>query len=206
MINHLFSQPLWKTKINLNSEIKTELLDQINQNYQRFSDYKHPNWNCNVHSTCAENNNVDYSDFLECVVEEYSKFSSLRGMKQHSYNITGPWYNYYLRSSNQEIHTHGGYLRMYSGVYFLKLNQDHPKITFYNNSGSYLYYEAQNELANVYDRKTIEHSNIFVNHVLDVEEDDFILFPAYLGHGVYIQNTDEPRITISFNIAFDKQR
>jgi len=205
MINHLFSQPIWKTKLNLDTKVRDDLLQQIQLNYQQFSNYKHPNWNCNVHSTCAENNNVDYTHFIEYIVREYTEFSILRSIKLHQYNITGPWYNYYLRSSNQEMHTHAGNSKMYSGVYFLRLNDDHPKITFYNNSGSYLYYEAQQELANLYDRNNTDHSNIFVSHILDVKEDDFILFPAYLGHGVYIQNTDEPRITISFNVVYDKQ-
>jgi uncharacterized protein (TIGR02466 family) len=205
MITHLFSHPLWKSKLEIDIETKQYLLQQIEHNYQTFRDYVHPNWNCNVHSSCLENNEIDYTSLLKYITQQYSEFSTQRKLKLHSYKIDGPWYNYYVNGSNQEPHSHAEQDVIYSGVYFLKLNQDHPRITFYNTSGSSLYYEGQRQLLGLYDRLNIEHTNTCPFYNLDVFEDDLIFFPAYLSHGVYVQKTDEPRITISFNFSLDKQ-
>lgn len=206
MIIPLFSHPVWKKRLNLDEKVKSTLLTQIESNYLKFPDYVHPKWNCNVHTSCYEHNQIDYTEIRNDFVREYNEFSTHHELKLHSYKLDGPWYNYYTRGSNQEVHTHCNESVIYSGVYFLKLNDDHPKLTFYNPSSSFLYYESQRSILELYDTKNVHHTNTLLTFDLDVNEDDFILFPAYLSHGVYIQNTDEPRITISFNIVIDKQR
>jgi uncharacterized protein (TIGR02466 family) len=205
MITHLFSNPLWKSKLEMDSVSKQNLLQQIEQNYQAFRDYIHPNWNCNVHSSCLENDSIDYSFLIPYITHHYNQFSSNLGLKLHSYKIAGPWYNYYIRGSNQEPHTHADPNVIYSGVYFLKLNHDHPQITFYNTSSSFLYYDGQSQLRELYDRTNQQHTNTCPFYNLNVDEDDIILFPPYLSHGVYVQKVDTERITISFNFILDKQ-
>lgn len=206
MINHLFSTPLWRTNLSLSPELKEDLITQINSNYSQFVDYKQPKWNCNVHSTMIEHNHINYERFSDVIVDQYTQFSTQMGLYQHTYKLDGPWYNYYVSGSNQELHTHCDSGAMYSGVYFLKLNPDHPRIAFYNTSGSFYYYEGQKQLQQLYQSTNILHSDTQQMYELDVVQDDFIIFPAYLSHAVFVQNSAEPRITISFNINTDKQR
>ncbi len=85
-------------------------------------------------------------------------------------------------------------------VYFLKLNDNHPKITFHNYTNYHAVYNTNSEIRKLYSKDNIDHSITHPFWNLNVKEGDLIIFPSYLPHGVFLQKTDDPRITISSNI------
>lgn len=202
MIHNLFSIPIWKNTLNIDNDIKENLLNQITQNYEEHKNYNHPDWNCVVHSTNKENNNINYSDIIPLYKQEYENFVSENNLNTnyHSYNFSTLWYNYYIKYSNQELHDHltpniSNGLPLFSAVHYLKLNKDHPKIVFYNPSLAHMAYNNTNVFGS-----NVDYSFFKKYFILNVKEGDFIIFPACLEHAVFQQTIDDPRITISFNI------
>jgi len=207
MLQNLFAIPLWKTSLNVDEETKQKILNQIKFNYNNHKDYYHPDWNCLVHSTISENNNIDYSSLLPFYKKEYEDFASQYhlGLNQHNYWIAKPWYNYYVKHSSQEIHDHikvyseENKFNFFSGVHFLKLNQSHPKIVFYNTN-TCSPYQHMDKINSYFNHKNVKHSFLCRSFEIDVKENDIIIFPSFLEHAVFKQKIEEPRITISFNI------
>ena len=208
MINNLFSIPVWKNALNIDNDIKNNLLDQITQNYEEHKNYVLPDWNCVVHSTYKENNGIDYSNVVSIYKQEYENFVSENNLNLnlHNYWVQNLWYNYYVKHSNQEIHDHvtvcseDNTFVFFSAVYFLKLNDNHPRIQFYNPN-TYSISNGQSEKVRSYfNTQNINHSFQRRYFGFDVKEDDLIIFPSSLEHAVFQQTVDDPRITISFNI------
>ena len=208
MINNLFSIPIWKNSLNISNDIKENLLDQITQNYNKNENYIQPDWNCLVHSTMKDHNNINYDQIIPCYKKEYENFVSEQHLNLYSHNywIQNPWYNYYVKNSSQEMHDHVAVYAedntfvFFSAVYFLKLNDDHPKIAFYNPN-TYSITNGQSEKVRSYfNPQNIDHSFQGRCFGFNVKEGDLIIFPSSLEHAVFQQRVDDPRITISFNI------
>jgi len=210
MLQNLFSIPLWKSSLNIDYKIEQNLLQQIETNYKNHEEYYHPYWDCLVHSTIQDHNNIDYGQINPFYHKEYKKFASENGLNLncHNYYISEIWYNYYKKYSNQELHNHIGLFseknqfNFFSAVHFLKISDNHPTITFYNPNGTSICYE-QSKKVQTYFKNEINHSFFFRNFSLKVKQGDFIIFPSFLDHAVFQQKVDDSRITISFNIQSD---
>lgn len=85
-----------------------------------------------------------------------------------------------------------------SGVFYLKVPE---------NSGSLIFYDprAQAEIISPPKKK---NEPIGLSHWgnWDPKENDLILFPAYLRHGVETNNSKEDRIVVSFNIIYQMKQ
>lgn len=208
MISNLFPIPIWKNKLNIDSKIKDDLLNQIEKNYQTYKDYIQPDWNCIIHSTIKNYNDINYDQIIPFYKKQYENFVSEKNLNlnKHNYWIQNPWYNYYVKHSNQEIHDHvrmyteENYFSFFSAVHFLKLNRDHPKITFYNPNTYSIINNQFEKIRSYFNKQNINHSFQERFFTLDVNEDDLIIFPSSLEHAVFQQKVDAPRITIAFNI------
>jgi hypothetical protein len=203
MIQNLFSTQIWHSSLNVKDSIKNKVLYDIEENFQKnkynpsISDY------CNIHTSFLEKNDIiNYNELIPYFKEEYEKFCTQINLHLHKYSIYKTWYNYYLSGCNIEYHDHLGPLKTitHSMVYFLKLNDNHPKITFHNYTNYHILYSTNLEMKKIYPKDDINHSIIHPFWNLDVKEGDLIIFPSYLPHGVFLQKIDDPRITISSNI------
>lgn len=204
MIQNLFSTQIWHSSLNIKNSIKNKVLRDIEENFQKNKSRICPFKNCSVNSNFkeSEKNDINYSEIIPYFKEEYEKFCTQINLKLHKYNIDKIWYNYYLSGSNQEYHDHIGPLvqTIYSMVYFIKLNDNHPKITFHNYTNYHVLYSIKTEIRKLYSKHDINHSITRSSWDSNVKEGDLIIFPSYLPHGVFLQKTDDPRITISSNI------
>lgn len=202
MIQNLFPSQIWKSSLNLENYIKEKILHDIEENFEKNKSYLYPNWNCKIHTSLFEKNNINYSELIPYFKNEYEKFSEQINLLSHKYIIDEIWYNYYLAGYNQEYHDHisGENNDLYSIVYFLKLNDEHPKITFYNYTNYHTFYHSNPQIKQIYRSDTINHSIVNMHYNLDVKEGDLIIFPSYLPHGVFAQKNNDSRITISSNI------
>ena len=202
MIQHLFPTQIWKSSLNIESSVKDDILKSIEKNYQKYESYLNPHWPCNVHSTIFENNEVDYRNIVPYFKNEYEKFSKQINLNNHNYDISNIWYNYYLAGNNQEYHDHVASKRtsIYSMVYFLKINDEHPKITFHNYTNYHVLFGSNRRLKDLYPSDDINHSIVNQHWSLNANEGDLIIFPSYIPHGVFVQKTNDPRITISLNL------
>jgi hypothetical protein len=173
----LFPIPVYIGKVKHHERIKKFVLHNVEE-------YGTPStWNCSVNSSFGHNN-----DWLLNVVELYSdnydEYFKQFDVKCNMHLID-IWYNEYKKSQYQERHHH--LPADLSCIHYIKLNSDHFGTTFINPH--YLH----------------NASNVLMNHKSPhtftpfVEEGDIVIFPSYLEHYVKTQNTDQQRVTLSWN-------
>ena len=100
------------------------------------------------------------------------------------------WRNTYKQGCFQEIHDHTP-LHL-SGVVFLTDEQE--------GDGRFFFYNRHNsELPKEWRDIKVFPDRLYIN----AERGKILLFPSYVLHGVTIHKTDNPRVTVAFNISFD---
>lgn len=181
---------------------KDKFIEQVVKKYNQSPNFKPVSWQENVHSS------ITYDQCKS--IEEYSIKSnipkSLVGdlnnhvqsfVKQKNIDEVGRfyiseiWYNAYKNRQYQHMHKHSNsYNNVFSGVYYVKYNnQEHTSTRFYHPG-----FEIDFEKV---------RTNPFFVYTPDVKENDLIIFPSDIGHDVPIQDTNDLRITVSFNVKCD---
>ena len=100
--------------------------------------------------------------------------------------ITQSWANYTKKGQWHHKHEHPN--SFISGVFYVQAQKDIDKIYFYKNG--YQQIKVPTESFNLYNSES---------WWLGVETGQLILFPSHLTHMVQTVQTDETRISISFN-------
>lgn len=206
MIENLFSTQIWKSSLDVPRSNVKKLSEEIDKD-RNLRDLLCVNkWECNIESSFFIENSIDYSPLYSYFIDEYVKFCHQLELKNHEFCIKNIWYNYYLNGYNQEIHNHVNCRSvLYSGVYFLKIKGEHPPITFYNPSNINLFYQREQDITDkLYDYNNIKHSITTNQFSILPKEGDFILFPSYLSHGVSIQKSNIPRVSIAMNFCLQE--
>tara|TARA_B100000427_G_C15284267_1_gene496802 strand:- start:65 stop:661 length:597 start_codon:yes stop_codon:yes gene_type:complete len=108
------------------------------------------------------------------------------------------WRNTYNKGYYQEIHDHlsaeGSDL---SGVVFLNdYEEGSSQFYFYNKHWS----EIPQSWMMIIDKVKADNAAKFT--IPNPKAGDVLLFPSYVPHGVTMHKIDQPRTTVSFNIAF----
>jgi len=194
----LFNNPFYQTSLNYQG--KEALIQTITNEYEKAPSKKPSSWEENVHTSIlyeACKNNLDYFEKagipLDLVVETdkvVQDFVTDLGISSiGKFYIAEMWYNAYSRSQYQQMHKHSNKSNMmFSGVYFMKFNQEtHSATRFYNP-----YFEI--------DFDKVQDNPFFITSP-KVKEDDVFIFPADVGHDVLEQTADDLRITVAFNVA-----
>lgn len=105
------------------------------------------------------------------------------------YKIFGSWMTSSDKKDYAHIHTHGS--SDISGVYYFKTN---------GNDGDIFFENPMRYLENSY---CFSHLN--ARAVWKPEVGKIILFPGWMPHGVTTNTTDNNRISVSFNILFERK-
>lgn len=100
------------------------------------------------------------------------------------------WFNINTKGDTNSVHIHDN--SFISGVYYLKATPDQGEITFYKS-----FYQDYITTS----RAPIAEHNIINSPVrkFPPETNKLVMFPGSLSHGVERNNTNEERISISFN-------
>jgi uncharacterized protein (TIGR02466 family) len=104
------------------------------------------------------------------------------------WKIVNSWINIAEKGINHDFHSHPGYTM--SGVYYFRVSDKQGGIGF-NNPNPIIYNAGFPE-----GRCSPQSLEIVP------ADGDIILFPAWLQHGTYKNESDEERISIAFNIDF----
>lgn len=196
-ITHLFPVPFYFDSVSPDnfSILQTELLTAFEkiekENKFQKLDKNYPVGNPHKVSDITFRQNIidDYSldifgKELDFHINSYANALNVRT----EYKIKSCWFTKTNRGESTNTHTHGE--SDISGVYYVQTNG--------------------------------EDGDLFLNHPLQLMTASFcfkgampppvvrvkpmpgkiLLFPAWVEHGVYINNTDSERISISFNISF----
>lgn len=200
----LFEVPLYKTKVIKHAEIANWFYQNI---YPSFLENGVNEASLNIFSSYFPNApKLSKEIFDNFYQNEIKNFMLKAGFnRNHNWTVrTQYWYNIGLNKSYQEVHDHlGGPIAInYAAVHFLKFNRDiHAGTVFYNPLKAVLKSTLPTTDENL---KPVDYKAL--QKVIQVEQEDLIIFPAYLPHSVMTQNTNEERITIAFNLSITENK
>jgi uncharacterized protein (TIGR02466 family) len=129
--------------------------------------------------------------FRNEIVDHVSKFiNGIGNNKAESlqFVIKESWMT--LTKKNEFAHTHDHYHADLSGVYYYQTTGEDGN----------LYFETPNKML----KTSFMFRSLIDRTVFKPEIGKIILFPGGLDHGVYTNTSDSNRISVSFNIYFDR--
>jgi hypothetical protein len=206
----LFGMPLYHTKIDPMSFKKNKIIKDITKNYKK--DPTRNNWNkflSNSHHGYKDwdNNNFvepDFDDLIPIYSNKIKTFLHSLGTNQPIYTFKFNIVNYTCMSEDQYMERHHHLPADFIGTHYIKFPAE-ARSTFYFNQMSYSNYLSKGAcdkegLRNLYDKNDTKSSWLYSDWGELVEEDDFVIVPGLVSHGVPINKSKELRMTIVMNI------
>lgn len=188
----MFPVRTYKTEVKLEESEKSKILDFLLTLFDSVKDSNHA-LEAGGKSTHSVNRNLQNEElFLPLVKEIYKHLL-------HYWNNAGfsPGCRPKIASMWANIHNKGDYTLEHShsthvlaGCYYLKYDSDAGNIVFVNPNEYAQHYYPYSEAGKINDMR----------HTLYVGEEDLILFPAHIKHYTEVNNSDEVRISINFNV------
>jgi uncharacterized protein (TIGR02466 family) len=134
----------------------------------------------------------------ECV-EDYLK-NELH-MRYESFFFSESWLNVNVRGGNQPIHNHSN--SILSGVYYLRTVEKHPPLEFHKNAHPGASNQPFISLREHYEG---QHPNTAEKLAFPCEQDSMLVFQSQMFHSHKSLQTDEQRISLSWNalVNFEK--
>lgn len=192
MLLDMFPVRTYKTEVKLEESEKSKILDFLLTLFDSVKDSNHA-LEAGGKSTHSVNRNLQNEElFLPLVKEIYKHLL-------HYWNNAGfsPGCRPKIASMWANIHNKGDYTLEHShsthvlaGCYYLKYDSDAGNIVFVNPNEYAQHYYPYSEAGKINDMR----------HTLYVGEEDLILFPAHIKHYTEVNNSDEVRISINFNV------
>ena len=195
----LFEIPMYKFKASRHAEIKQWMLDNVYPDFEKNG----PNEpSRNLYSSYFPGApKLDAEIFSNFYAKDIDNFLDKAGFsKFHRWEKRlNFWYNLSLKESYQEVHDHlGGPIPIsYAAIHYVVFDKnEHVSTVFYNPLESIL-----KSLQPTTKDKFRPTDYQGFQKILNVEEGDIVIFPAYVPHSVIKQTSDKPRLTVAFNIS-----
>ena len=179
-----FPTPIYSSQISDYDTIQTEL----EESYNTIDFSMNPNWG-NTHYLSdpefRENLIIKYNleNFYKEVHNHLNNYCESIGFSIREYFISSSWFALFKKGNYAHVHNHGDC--DIAGVYYFKKVDDDGSLFFCNSS-------------QVAECSIFKTGRITTN----CSEGDILLFPGWMDHGVETNNTDDDRISLSFNISF----
>jgi uncharacterized protein (TIGR02466 family) len=195
MINYWFPTGIYHSTYPDHAILKKELLSILPDSLPDIGEQQVEGWpfwtkqnKIGIINPIA-NPNTEIDQFSEWVVDQVTEFSKHYNSTA-SYKIDQCWANIYQKGDFQETHIHLGF--DFSAVYFVSAPTGSGKLVF------------ENPLL-AFDMRPIKTNNeTELNTTAAVYapvEGQLVVFRSNLRHGVYPHNSDQPRISIAFNLS-----
>lgn len=132
------------------------------------------------------NNDSNFTELNEWVKNQIKDYCSSTEIEQDNLNANGSWFNIYQKNDYQENHVHP--TSVISAIYVLKCSDDGARI-FFNSPINNMYYA----------KRTCESQLTASQIICKSVPGTLIIFPSYLVHAVERHESDEIRISLSYN-------
>ena len=188
MIESIFSTPLYynfaedQILTGIQSEISL-CIDDIKLQYVQDWGKTH---NISSDDILEKHDLANLENFIEHNVYEYLDDLQYQGSREYKIKA---WVSLFETNDYGHIHDHGD--ADISGVYYFQTNTTDGELTFYHPA-------EQVEMSPCFNRSTIWEHVPMVGKLL--------MFPGYLKHGIFRNQTPDTRISISFNVFFKEER
>ena len=179
-IKYFFPTPIWSTKIDFdNYQLERQIYEhqkyQPNQQYSNRGGYQGDLFH-----------NQDWVDMVASNCPQRNDIP-LKDIGVYS------WCNINPRGAYNVRHVHNDTNIFLSGVYYVKVPENSGVIRFWDPRGPLMHIQRDHEYFN----------DSVSSHDITPEPGLLLYFPTWLEHDVTPNETDEDRITISFNINAD---
>ncbi len=132
-----------------------------------------------------------FAELTRCIEKAARGALEFMGIDYNRFEITACWANINPQGSLNSSHTHpNNYL---SGVYYVRIPEDSSVIVFEDPRTAAAAILPKIKSYNAYNGNTA---------TFEVAEGRFLLFPAYLRHGVPVNRSPGERVSIAYNIMF----
>ena len=190
-LNLIFSTPVWTAIIPNHKEINKKMYNYI-QTLQ--SNDPQGKMRSNIIGWHSQNFNLKDSEpqfFINGIASILNESLTDMGwdLKKNELKITGMWSIINPTNASNARHIHSN--NFISAAYYLKASEKCGDIRFHDPRSAKV---IRTPIINVTNKLNIEVVNITPKEGL------LVLFPSYLHHSVEMNNSDEDRIVISFNI------
>jgi len=189
-----FSSPVfitnWDNYSSHNFNIKKNILDIKNSTK--------PKNKSNVNGWQSDRNLHEHTfikhlfEFI-CISASQTLLDMKVDLSKYKVCITDMWANVNTPGSYNKSHQHNN--SFISGVYYLKVPNNSGNIFFEDTRNLWCLLQASYTENDTFNSMEVEYKPI---------EGMLILFPSYLSHRVDINNSDEDRISVSFNVNLVK--
>jgi uncharacterized protein (TIGR02466 family) len=134
---------------------------------------------------------AEFAQLVTCIQAATRSILRFLRVGPEAFEITGCWATVLARGAAHKLHSHpNNYL---SGVYYVRTHPGADRINFHD----------PRHQAGVIRPPVVELSGENTDQiVVRVTNGTMLLFPSYLEHSVDASDSDEERISISFNIMF----
>ena len=194
---YLFAKPYWTSAIDLNiNDLQEECYEFRRKNQGVIKSNRGKN---SYHS--PDINNLDEKSTIRLLILKILTCATAihKNSRKGTLEITNAWININNKGGFNLPHTHAG--AVYSGVYYIKIPID--KI----NAGNFCFYREFSEthlsseacMGNFKDGYNQLPSDCSSTQIVP-QEKMLVIFPSWVTHGVEANQTNEDRISLSFNI------
>lgn len=197
-----FSVPILQTQLDLNVEQLTEFcFDLWKKNNEGEQKSNVGGWQSS--NIIPDQEKEQHPEFQKLLVEIYKclfTYQSRIGFKkEYDPVIIDGWINFNEKNDYNIWHIHSGNGVVFSGVYYIKV--DDPQcgpIIFRHPIAPYL--------STVWEPHKMEEKNMSNFDVIEIfpKSNLLLLFPSWLQHSVFPNNTNNTRISMSFNTILNK--
>ncbi len=173
--------------INNFDSIHEEILEaESTAKYSYNSDWDETHYLTGLSGNVIHDENL--SEFTKELAYHVNAYCSNLEFTGKRFAIESSWFSKFERGNYAHLHNHGA--ADISGVYYVKVPDD----------SSNIFFETPN--------RHLETSDVFSaiakREELNAQEGMLALFPGWLQHGVRTNGTDDPRVSMSFNICFSR--
>ncbi len=206
MLEQIFAVPFYKSRLNFNDYNKSDLIEDITNNYNINPIRNQWDLNSNLHHAYndSENKNfkrLDYSRLIPLYQNHAQSFLDSYFDVNIKYEFYVVNYTCFGKGQHMEMHNHPE--TSFSGIHYLKFKRGEHQSTKYYNSADWASYTSSwfpKPMSNALKFSGLKHSWYHQNFSLDIEEDDIVITPSCLRHSVPFSNSDELRMAIIFHI------
>tara|TARA_R100000995_G_scaffold82389_1_gene56268 strand:- start:1244 stop:1816 length:573 start_codon:yes stop_codon:yes gene_type:complete len=138
-------------------------------------------------------NDKNFKVFLDKLLLKLKEYSSIFEISLNT-KIHDYWFNINNLKHGNKLHNHSG--AFLSGVFYVKIPKNSGKLYFQNVKASH---------DNCFKSKTLNTYNKYRSNYYNItpKENLLVLFPGWLDHLVESNNSNENRISISFNTVIE---
>lgn len=196
VVLQLFSTPVYINRVDFSNQ---DLKFINNLNFRPSGSYTAVDgtvlFNCLKTDSNYILNIPELYKFKENILFEIDFFlkKRLNFNKKLKFNITTSWAIKHQKGHFSHLHLHKNSL--YSGVVYLHCNKDSGRLSFKLG-------DDQTPLFPSHLKMEIDEYNVYNSSVWNYlpKINDIIIFPSHLSHSVEVNNSDEERLVVAFNV------